>query len=254
MNSVASPKKLFFGRERELSELTDSLMDADCRILTITGIGGVGKTTLALKLSERLQSRFKNGVCFVPLADLEHSGQVAPAIISKLGFRITHGDMARLLPDSLRNQNILLVLDNFEHLTSAAFLLEKIGLEAENVKLLVTSRARLNVAGETVYELSGMHIPVEQSQEVLLSSAPVRLFLANPEVDGRLDLEDLKVVVKICREVDGVPLGIVLASSWLYRMSPLEILSEIDLSSYCRSNHIRALCPSGRYDCRCSAC
>jgi len=227
MNSAASPKKSFFGRERELSELTNSLMDTDCRILTITGIGGVGKTTLALKLSERLQSRFKNGVCFVPLADLEHSGQVAPAIISKLGFRITHGDMARLLPDSLRNKNILLVLDNFEHLISAAFLLEKIGLAAENVKLLVTSRARLNVAGETVYELSGMHIPVEESQEVLLSSAPVRLFLANPEVDGRLDLEDLKVVVKICREVDGVPLGIVLASSWLYRMSPLEILSEI---------------------------
>ncbi|MCK5842508.1 MAG: tetratricopeptide repeat protein, partial [Candidatus Sabulitectum sp.] len=231
MNSAASPKKSFFGRERELSELTDSLMDPECRILTITGIGGIGKTTLALRLAEKMQSHFRNGFCFIPLADLEHSGQVAPAIISKLGFIITHGDLARLLPESLRNKNILLVLDNFEHLVSAALLLERIGLAAENVKLLVTSRARLNIAGETIYELSGMHIPVEESPEVLLSSAPVRLFLSNPEVDGRLDLEDLKVVVQICREVDGVPLGIVLASSWLHRMSPLEILSEISEGS-----------------------
>ncbi len=227
MNSAASPKKSFFGRERELSELTDSLMDPECRILTITGIGGIGKTTLALRLAEKIQSHFRNGFCFIPLAELEHSGQVAPAILSKLGFRVTHGTITSQLPELLKNKNILLVLDNFEHLMGASLLLEKISLAAESVKLLVTSRTRLNIADESVFELSGMHIPSETTPEIMFSSAPVRLFLSNPEVDGRLVIDDLKTVTEICREVEGVPLGIVLASSWMDRMTPSEIMSEI---------------------------
>ncbi|MCD6586915.1 MAG: hypothetical protein J7K88_00030, partial [Candidatus Fermentibacteraceae bacterium] len=106
-------------------------------------------------------------------------------------------------------------------------LVEEIGLASEQVKMLVTSRTRLNIVGEFVYELSGMTIPEEDTPELLFSSPPVRLFLSNPDVDGKLDLDDLKTVVQICRSVNGVPLGIVLASSWLIEMTPPEILRRI---------------------------
>lgn len=227
MDNTFSQKKPFFGRERELSELTERILDPGCRILTITGIGGVGKTTLALELAGKLHSHFRNGICFVFLADLEHTGQVVPAITSKLGIRLSGGNTAKQLFDVLTGKNILLVLDNFEHLISATLLVEEIGLKAEGVKLLVTSRTRLNVAGEYVYELSGMHIPDESLPYILFSSAPVKLFLSNPEVDRKMNLNDLTAVVQICREVAGIPLGIELASSWLGRMTPSEILVEI---------------------------
>ncbi|MCD6589461.1 MAG: AAA family ATPase, partial [Candidatus Fermentibacteraceae bacterium] len=220
-------QQLFFGREKELSELSRKLMEPGCTVLTITGIGGVGKTSTAMKLAEDLQFRFDDGVYFVPLSGLEHSGQVAPAIASKLGLRISGGSFARQLKDILKQKNLLLVLDNFEHLISASSLVEEIGLASEQVKMLVTSRTRLNIAGEFVYELSGMTIPEEDTHEILLSSPPVRLFLSNPDVDGKLDLDDMKTVVQICRSVNGVPLGIVLASSWLIEMTPLEILRRI---------------------------
>ncbi|MCD4708792.1 MAG: tetratricopeptide repeat protein [Candidatus Sabulitectum sp.] len=227
MDNTVSQKKPFFGRERELSELTERILDPECRILTITGIGGVGKTTIALELAGKLHRHFRNGICFVSLAGLEHSGQVAPAVVSKLGIRLSGGNITKQLLDALAGKNILLVLDNFEHLISATLLVEKIGLEAESVKLLVTSRTGLNVAGEFVYELSGMHIPDESLPDLLFSSAPVKLFLSSYEIEDRFDPDDLRAVAQICREVDGVPLGIELASSWLGRMTPSEILIEI---------------------------
>ncbi len=220
-------QKLFFGRERELSELSRKLMEPGCTVLSITGIGGVGKTSTAMKLADDIGPHFDDGVCFVPLADLEHSGQVAPAIASKLGLRISGGSFTRQLTDTLKEKNLLLVLDNFEHLISAASLVEEIGLASEKAKLLITSRTRLNISGEFVYELSGMTIPEEDTPELLFSSAPVRLFLSNPDVDGKLELDDLKAAVQICRSVNGVPLGIVLSSSWLNTMTPSEILRQI---------------------------
>jgi len=227
LNMQVQQQKLFFGRERELSQLSRKLMEPGCTVLTITGIGGVGKTSTAMKLADDLQFHFSHGVCFVRLADLEHSGQVAPAIASKLGLVISGGSFVRQLTDILKEKNLLLVLDNFEHLIRAASLVEEIGLASERVKLLVTSRTRLNVAGEFVYELSGMTIPEEGTLELLFSSPPVKLFLSNPDINGILNLDNMKTVVQICRSVNGLPLGIVLASSWLNTMTPPEILNRI---------------------------
>jgi|GEM_PF-2243557 len=227
MNSSASFHKPFYGRERELSELVENLMNPSCFVLTMTGIGGIGKTSLALKLSSEIESSFQDGVCFVSLAGLEHSGQVAPAILSRLGIVISGSDISEQLFDVLSGKNTLLILDNFEHLLGAACLVEQILSRTQKVKILITSRTRLRVGGEFVYELTGMDVPDDNSAQSLSSASAVLLFISSSGIGHTLAVDDLKSVSGICRAVEGVPLCIELASAWLGRKTLLEILDEI---------------------------
>jgi predicted ATPase len=226
VNRSVALQKPFWGRERELSELAKMLNDPSCFLLTVTGIGGIGKSSLALKLANDLKYSFRDGICIVPLADLEHSGQVVPAILSRLGTAMSGADIAGQLFGALAKKSILLVLDNFDHLLNVTHLIEQIPLKAEKVKLLITSRTRLRVPGEFVFELTGMDTPDESSAEIL-SSAAMQLFISSSDKGNRLTKEELIIVARICEAVEGVPLGIELAASGLGRKTPLEILEEI---------------------------
>ncbi|NOZ72356.1 MAG: tetratricopeptide repeat protein [Chloroflexi bacterium] len=230
----------FVGRKRELSQLCQLLLDAGCRLLSITGPGGMGKTRLALAVADLLvqesPATFKDGVFLVPLADLEDGNSVATAVANTVGFRFYQADIApgQQLGQFLRRKQMLLVLDNFEHLideTALHFLTDLLA-SAPDVALLVTSRLRLNLQGEQVFPLYGLDAPqsVTQGEIESITVDSVKLFVdaarrASPTFV--LNPTNLASVAAICRLVEGMPLAIELAAAWTAVLNPAEILKEI---------------------------
>ncbi len=206
------------GREREALGAAELLARTDVRLLTLTGTGGVGKTRLALQVAEEALGRFEDGVFAVMLAPLRDSAFVLPSIAAVLELRTApHEPLARRLSTALRDRELLLVLDNFEHVLAAAPDLAALLAACPRVKALVTSREPLRIAGE--HEL-----PVGQ----LADDAAVELFVrraqaAHPALE--LTAADLDTVKAICRRVDRLPLAIELAAVWT-KVLPLPALLE----------------------------
>jgi predicted ATPase/DNA-binding SARP family transcriptional activator/Tfp pilus assembly protein PilF len=228
----------FVGRAPELAEITALLADPACRLLTLVGPGGVGKTRLALQAAEQAVGAFPHGVHFVPLAPIESAGFLVPTIAAALDFSFFQREGVeprQQLLDYLREKGMLLLLDNFEHLVDGAGLLAELSGHAPGVKLLVTSRERLHLRGEWAFDVKGMRFPQdgEEAIEALADYSAVKLFLQHagqaqagfsPAEDEWLDL------VRICRLVEGVPLGIELAAAWVRMLSCREIAAEIEKS------------------------
>ncbi|MFL5806666.1 MAG: tetratricopeptide repeat protein [Roseiflexaceae bacterium] len=232
---LPAPPTPFVGREAELAELTTLLADPACRLLTITGPGGIGKTRLALEAAAGRNTVFAHGVAFVPLAAIATPELLAPAIADALGFTFYGpADFAGQLLGYLHDRSPLLLLDNIEHLIDAGGatweLLAAIGRQAPGVKLLVTSRERLNLQGEWVVELRGLPLPGE-GDAVFEDSSAVALFLqtARRTQSGfALADEDRACVAHICRLVEGMPLAIELAAAWVRVLPCAEIAAEIE--------------------------
>jgi class 3 adenylate cyclase len=150
----------FVGREREIAELRETVLRPEVRLLTLVGPAGVGKTQLALEVGRQLSASFRDGVYFVPLASVSDSGLVAPTIaqalnVSDSGTRpIVDG-----LRSSIQEREILLLMDNFEHVTTAAHVVLDLLSACPNLKVLVTSRARLRLTGEHVLEVPPLAVP-----------------------------------------------------------------------------------------------
>jgi predicted ATPase/DNA-binding SARP family transcriptional activator len=224
----------FVGRETELTALTGLLADPDCRLLTLVGPGGVGKTRLAIEVAAHRQESVADGVCFVSLAPTSNASFISAAIANALGLSLHGSDNpASQLLDYLRQKQLLLVLDNLEHLLapgSQAFaLLADLLHQAPQVKLLVTSRQRLQLQGEWVFEIQGLPLPQPGSGFEVYSA--VNLFIQSAcRVDRRFKLApaDQPAVARICRLVDGTPLGIELAAAWVHLLSCAEIAAEIE--------------------------
>lgn len=230
----------FLGRKTELVQLAGMLQDPACHLLTLVGLGGSGKTRLALQIAAQEMGRYTQGVYFVALAQISEVKSIVPAIAETLEFSLRgKNDPETQLLEYLSNKQLLLVLDNFEHLVDAGALLQKMLDQAPGVKLLVTSRERLNLPGEWLFEVSGMDLPPENgagnghSRDVgtLENYGAVRLFLES----GRrawygFSLTDGNVpfVLQTCRLVEGIPLAIELAASWLRVLSCEEIAHEIE--------------------------
>ncbi len=257
----------FVGRREELGEVLRLMAQPDCRLLTLVGPGGMGKTRLALRAGESLLESFPNGVFFVPLAPLENASLIVSAVADALDFsffqRESEQPLTQLL-NYLREKRILLILDNFEHLVDGAELLGEIMAYAPCVKLLVTSRERLNLQGEWVMELTGMQVPILPSEDAeayygmpdsqlghkALSSedlpgyGAVALFLQSAwraEVGFELAPEDVPHVVRVCRLLQGVPLGIELAATWVKALTCEEIAGEIARSLDFLTSSLRGL-------------
>lgn len=223
------PATPFVGRDLLLGEITNTLLHSDCRLLTLTGPGGVGKTRLALQVAQELQERFRDGVCFVSLVALSSATSFANAISEMLDFSF-QGQVEPLeqLTRHIGEQHMLLVLDNFEHLLKAAPQVVRLLQGCPRVRLLVTSRERLGLVAEQVLPIEGLLIPTDPAQA--LQSDVVQLFALRAQrlrPQFRLDSGNLPAVLEICRLVEGFPLGIELAAVWARALPLGAIVSEI---------------------------
>ncbi len=234
----ASPTS-FVGREAELAEIARLLQDPDCRLLTLIGPGGVGKSRLALEAAaaqlDLCPSRYPHGACYVPLAPVASDELVVPTIAAALGFSFharEGDDPKQQLLNYLRGKQMLLVLDNFEQLLDSAGLLSEILDVAPGLRLLVTSRERLNLRREWLFRVPGMRYPGEEPVESPEAYSAVQLFLnrARQADAGFAVPEEIPDLIRICRLVEGLPLGIELSAAWVKMLSCREIADEIDRS------------------------
>lgn len=231
MKGFPSPGTSFVGRTRELEAIDGLLEDPECRLLTLVGPGGVGKTRLALEAAARRIERYPHGVHFVPLVSIAGPEFLAPAVAEAIQFPVdnVHSGFSaqEQLLDYLSERSTLLVLDNFEHLVDAAGLLGELVERTAGVELLTTSRERLNVQSEWVYDVEGLGLAENGNGE----SSALRLFVeraAQARPGFALDEEERLQVLRICRLVTGMPLGIELAASWVSMLSCGEIADEIE--------------------------
>ncbi len=221
----------FVGRREELDTLSALLTDPETRLVTIVGAGGIGKTRIALELAQALQTRFQDGVRFVSLAQVATREGLVPTIAAALDIHPPRGeDPRQAILDELSSQHLLLVLDNFEHLVEEALFVRDILVAAEHIKVLITSREKLNIQGEVLFSMRGLQVPPQDKLEEIEAYDAIRLFLqrARQAQPGFvLRDQDISPVIRICRLVDGMPLGILLAAAWLEHFSPHDIAGQI---------------------------
>ena len=234
----------FIGRVREVSDLSRLLTLPGTRLVTILAPGGMGKTRLALASAELALRHFTDGVHFVPLAPLTSVDQLVPAMVEHLGlhnFQDNRPPKQQLL-DFLRAKQALVVLDNFEHLLEGASLVTDILRAAPEVKVIATSRERLNLEEETVFTLTGMPYPQMSSSEDPLGYEAVRLFVdCAQRADARFVVQDSEPVVRVCQSVQGMPLALELAAVWVGKLSLDEITEEITRNTDFLSTTMRNL-------------
>jgi predicted ATPase/class 3 adenylate cyclase len=229
MKNLPLPRTSFVGRVSELEAIDRLLDDPGCRLLTLVGPGGAGKTRLALEAAARRVDRYPHGVHFVSLASVASPDFLAPAVAESIQFSVdgAHNGFSAQdqLLDYLGERSTLLVLDNFEHLVEGSGLLSEVIERAPHVKLLTTSRERLNVQSEWVFDVEGLGLADNDNG----SASAVRLFVerARQGVPG-FTVDDASQALRICRLVDGMPLGIELAASWVSMLSCAEIADEIE--------------------------
>ena len=236
----------FVGRESELGELSKLITDSNIRLISILAPGGMGKTRLSLEASERALEHFADGVYFVELAPLSLSEQIIPAIAAAIDYKFQQGEgNAKLeLFEYLRDKSILLVMDNFEHLLGGADIVKEILAQTNAVQILVTSRQRLALQNERVFHLGGMDFPEWETPEDALQYAAVKLFVNSAKrakPDFELSTDNMDFVARICKLVQGMPLGIVLSGAWLEMLSPQEIASELEQSMDILSDEVGEL-------------
>jgi predicted ATPase/transcriptional regulator with XRE-family HTH domain len=224
------------GREREVEQLSRLLCDPQCRLLTLVGPGGIGKTRLAIETASHMQDSFAHGVFFVPLASANSTRLIVPVIADSIGFAFqsaSHPNPKTQLFGYLKEKQVLLLTDNLEQLLTEPgieVLTELLGY-ASQVKLLATSRESLGLQDEWVFEVQGLPIPQSTYVRGSAQNTSAELFLQRARrahVGFDAMPEDYPAIARISRLVDGNPLGIELAAAWVRTLSCEEISNEIE--------------------------
>jgi predicted ATPase len=233
----------FVGRADERRALSELLDRPGCRLVTVTGPGGAGKTRLACEVAAAKRTALRHGVVFVPLGGLA-SGELLPAAVAEaleIGLTGRIDPLSELL-GFLREKELLVVLDNFEHLTESAGIVAEMAEQAPGVRLLVTSRERLGLRAETLFPIEGMGLPSSATPSAANASDAVTLFVEcarrlHPRF--ALDAQTRRYVVRICQLLEGIPLAIELASAWVRILSCAEILAELERGADLPGEHLR---------------
>jgi predicted ATPase/DNA-binding SARP family transcriptional activator len=236
-NLVRSPFNLpiqstrFIGRESELKTIAHLLAQPESRLLTLVGPGGVVTTRLAIEAINQLLGTQTHGIYYVPLAAHRNPSTLYSPIADALNLSFNNpGDQISHLIDHIKHRRMLLLLDNFEHLLPAAHFLIDLLEGAPGLRLLITSRERMNLQMETIFEVQGLPYPLHPDEPDFEQYSAVQLFTQSARrVSPRFTLhpEDKKPLIRICSQVEGLPLGIELSSAWVRAFSCQEIADSI---------------------------
>jgi predicted ATPase/Tfp pilus assembly protein PilF len=230
-NNLPPQATTFVGREKELVELTTRLADPACRLLTLVGPGGVGKTRLAIHAATQMLNDFSDGVYFVDFQPISSTENIITTIAETIGFSFYGQDGPDVqLSRFLQWKEMLLVLDNFEHLLAGVDLLSELLETAQEIKLLVTSREVLNLREEWAWKVGGMRHPDVVQVEAIEPYSALKLFIERAQrvrKDFSPETEQASMI-HICQLVGGMPLGIELAAAWLKSIPCWKIADEIE--------------------------
>jgi predicted ATPase/DNA-binding XRE family transcriptional regulator len=234
VSNLPCPPTPLIGREPELAALARLLYDPQCRLLTLVGPGGIGKTRLAIEAASSQQRQFTDGVFFVPLVALAEPRFIAPAMADALGLQLAGTVDPRIqLLNQVREKSLLVLLDNLEHLSGVGEFLAELLQHAPGIKLFVTSRERLNIRGEWLFDLQGLPAPTVEQVEWAEEYSAVELFVYHArsvQAGFTLKAEEQEAVARICQLVDGMPLAIELAAAWVQILTCGEVVCEIERS------------------------
>jgi tetratricopeptide (TPR) repeat protein len=231
-HNLPTPLTPFVGRREEIAQISASLHDARCRLLTLVGLGGSGKSRLAIEVARRQLDNFMDGVFYVSLAGLEAEQSILPALAEAMGFHLT--GFVEAMPqviNYLRQKKVLLVFDNFEHLLGATGLVASLLEATPEIQVLATSRQELRVHGEHVFRIQGLRFPAEEESVDPSTCDSIKLFVQCVERskgDFQPTQADLHAIGRISRLVEGIPLALELSASWMNTMSAAAIAQSIE--------------------------
>jgi predicted ATPase/class 3 adenylate cyclase len=224
----------FVGRQSEIDEVRSLLAQDGVRLVTLKGPGGMGKTRLAIEVADQELEGYSDGVRFVALAPLDSAEQILQAFLEALDLRpASQEDPRDFLLQHLRRSDLLIVVDNFEHVLDGVPLIKEFLTIAPQVKILATSRERLSLRGESVFDVAGMQFADWQTVDEALAASCAQLFVQGAhQVQPQFELEESDVahLVRICRLVDGTPLALLLSAGWMDMLSLEEIADEVESS------------------------
>ena len=238
VHSLPIPPTQLIGRDDAVARIRALLGEPDVRLITLTGQGGVGKTRLGIAVAERAAADFLDGVAFVDLSPLAQPDLVATAVAESLGITsVARRPMVETLSLALEHRSVLLVVDNFEHMLSAATVIADLLSACQNLKFVVTSRERLHLRGEYVVPVTPLALPPSSTELAnaalsdIAAIPAVQLFLNRAqEVSFGFGLtdENAHLIAGICRRLEGLPLAIELAASRTMFLSPAALLTRLD--------------------------